>query len=221
MNDAQVRKNHKLDSEDVFITDNAADFPPDSPVAFLTAEINVERENILRYDAMQASGFAGKRAAHEIYEDCRRRLADLLDKYVLAAAIVDDDIKGTAARFKNPYPRSDQKLIARAVSFHADSADIESELKRAGLDEGDRVLLLTGKDQFQQAAGNYASCKERQAEATGGLIESFRKAMALSRRRDKRVKMKYRDNPAKLAAWAVASHLERPPKRGKKLIVDS
>jgi hypothetical protein len=51
------------------------------------------------------------------------------------------------------------------------------------------------------------------AEATGGLNASFRKAMALSSKRDKRVRMKYRDNPAKLAAWTVASHLERTPKK--------
>jgi len=122
------------------------------------------------------------------------RLVDLLDKFALAAKIVEDDVEGTAAKFKNTYPRTDQKLITRATSFHNDSAGLETEFNDAGMDTGE----------------------ESHAEATGGMIESFRKAMALSSRRDKRIRMKYRDNAAKLAAWTVASHLNRAPKNAKK-----
>lgn len=213
MNDSQRRKNDKLDREDVFITDNAADFPAGSPVGLLTVEINVERQKILDHDANQASGFAGKRSAQEIYDDRRDKLVDLLDKYVLAAAIVEDEIEGTAAKFKNPYPRTDQRLIARARSFFNDSEDIKAQMIDAGLGAGDRNSLTTIRDEFQQAAAARDSGEEHHAEATGGMNDSFRTAMALSSRRDKRVRMKYRDNPAKLAAWTVASHLDRAPKK--------
>jgi hypothetical protein len=215
MNDSLNRKNDKLNREDVFVVDNDADFSAGSPVALLTEEINVERQKILQLDADQTTGFADKRAAQENYEDARDRLVDMLDKFVLAASIVNDDIPGTAAKFKNSYPRTDQKLIARATSFHAESAGIDEQMKDAGLDAGDRALLLTTRDEFQQQAARHDSAEEHHAEATGGLIASFRKAMALSARRDKRIRMKYRSNPAKLAAWTVASHLDRAPKRKK------
>ncbi len=39
--------------------------------------------------------------------------------------------------------------------------------------------------------------------------------MDYMRSRDKRVRMKFRSNPAKLAAWEIASHLDRAPKRAK------
>ncbi len=213
LNDVQRRKSDKLDREDVFITENSADFPADSPVAVLTTQINVEREKISEYAAEKESGYGDRRQAQEIYDTRRDELVDLLDLFQLAADIVDDDIEGTAAKFKNRYPRTDQILIARATSFYNDSEPIKRELAAEGATAEKRARLLAARDEFQQAAGAHDAGEERHAEATGGLNESFGKAMELSSRRDKRVRMKYRDNPAKLAAWKVASHLERAPKR--------
>lgn len=216
MNDSQRRKTDKFDREDVFITDNAADFPKGSPVDLLTEEINVERQKILDYDSMQLSGFSSKDSAQGIYDDRRDKLIDLLEKFVLAAKIVEDTVEGTAAKFKNPYPRTDQRLIARATSFFNDSTGLEAEFDDAGADADDRAALLSIRDEFQQASNNRDSGEEHHAEATGGMFEAFRKAMILSSKRDKRVRMKYRKNPAKLAAWTVASHLDRAPKRQPK-----
>lgn len=213
LNDVQRRKSDKLDREDVFITENAADFPAGSPVAVLTTQINAERSKITQYAAEKESGYGDRRQAQEIYDTRREELIDLLDLFQLAAEIVDDDIEGTAAKFKNRYPRTDQILIARATSFYNDSEPIREELAEAGAKPEKRARLLTARDEFQQAAAAHDAGEERHSEATGGLRESFGKVMELSSRRDKRIKMKYRDNAAKLAAWKVASHLDRTPKR--------
>lgn len=212
MNDSLLRKNDKLGREDAFVVDNAADFPKDSPVDKLSKQINIERAKALDFDAAQTSGFGDQRQAQEIYETRRDGLIDLLDEFVLAAAIVDDDIEGTAAKFKNSYPRGDQKIIARAASFYNDSVNISSELTEAGLRSGGRDQLLTLHDEFQQAAAAHDTAEERHGEATGGMNAAFRQAMELSSRRDKRIRLKYRQNPAKLAAWEIASHLDRAPK---------
>jgi len=209
MNDSQIKKEDKLGREDAFVAANAVDFPANSPVALLTIEINAERQKILQFDAQQSSGFAGQRQAQEIYENRRDELIDLLDKFVLAGGIVDDDIEGTAAKFKNSFPRRDQTLIARAQAFYDDSADIAAEMEDAGLAAGDRAALLDIRDAFQQAAAAHDASEERHAEASGGMIASFRKVMALSSRRDKLVRMQYRNSAHKLAGWTVASHLDR------------
>lgn len=213
MNDSQTRKMDKLNREDAFIVENAVDFPNDSPVDLLTKQINSEREKISAFDAAQTSGFSDKAQAQAIYEDRRDRLVDLLDEFVLAAAIVEDDVEGTTAKFKNSYPRTDQKIIVRATSFYNDSADINAQMEDAGLRSGGRALLVTLRDEFQNAAAAHDTGEERHGEATGGMIDSFRRVMILSSRRDKRVRMKYRTNPAKIAAWEIASHLDRAPKR--------
>lgn len=213
MNDAQRRKQDKLDREDAFVVDSAADFPAGSSVALLTAEINVERALILQYDAEKVTEKGDRQAAQEMYETRRDEIIDLLDTAELAAEIVEDEIEGTAAQFRNNYPRPDHILIARCTSVFNNSEAIKSEMHEAGFTNSMRTRLLEARDEFQQAAVTHDTSEERHAAATGGLNASFRKAMALSKRRDKRIRMKYRDNAAKLAAWTVASHLDRAPKK--------
>lgn len=215
MNDSQRRKFDKTDREDAFMTENAADFPNGTKGDTLTAEINTVRTQILAYDAQQTSGFDDKRQAQAIYDDWRDQAVDLIDKMVLAAKIVDDDIPGTADKYKKPYPRTDQNIIAKLTSFHADSETTKAAFESAGFTTDDRDALLTVRNGFQQAALVHDTAEERHAEATGGMHAAFRNLMDISRRRDKVVRMKYRDNAAKLAAWTVASHLDRAPKRNK------
>lgn len=212
MNDSQRKKTDKLDREDAFMIDNTADFPAPTKAAAQTTEINAERTKVLAFDAKQTSGFDDKRQAQAIYDDNRDELIDLIDKHVLAGKIVDDDIPGTAEKYKKAYPRTDQNLIAKATSFHTDGEAIKEALAEAGFTTEDRARLITVRDAFQQAALARDTSEEHHAEASGGMNASFKKMMDLSRRRDKNVRMKYRDNPAKLAAWTVASHLDRAPK---------
>lgn len=212
MNDAQRRKTDKRDREAVYMTENAADFPKNSPADKLTKLINDEYEKILQFDAQQTSGRDDQRQAQEIYENRRDDLVALLELFVDAAAIVDFDTEGTAAKFKMPRPRNDQALIAKATSFNADSAAIETELAEAGTGADGRARLLTIRDAFQQAANRHDAAEELRGEGTGGMSAAFRRMMETMRRRDKIVRMKFRDNAAKLAAWAIASHLDRAPK---------
>ncbi len=212
MNDSQRRKTDKRDRENAFIEENAADFPQNSPADKFTKLINAEYDKIMAFDARQTSGRDNRRQAQEIYENCRDDLVDLLEMFVLAADIVDDDREGTAAKFKMPRPRTDQSLIAKAASFGSDSADIEAELVAAGLDADGRARLLTIRDAFVKASADHDAAEVSSGEATGGMSDSFRKIMEYMRRRDKSVRMKYRKNPAKIAAWEIASHLDRAPK---------
>ncbi len=212
MHDAHRRKLDKIDREDVMIADNAADFPNGTKVADYTALIAVEKAKFLAFDAQQTSGFDDRRQAQELYEESRDLLVDLLEEFVLAADIIDDDVPGTAAKYKMPRPRTDANLIAKSTSFFNDSPAIEDALEAAGLRKDGRDFLITFRDNFQQAANAHDSAEEKHAEGTGGMDDSMRKMMHYSRRRDKSVRMKYRQNPAKLAAWTVASHLDRAPK---------
>ena len=213
MKDEFRRKMDKIDREEAFFNENAADFSSIAKVADLTALINAEKAKILAFDAQQTSGFDDKRQAQEIYENRRDELIDSLEQFILAAGIVDGDIEGTEEKFKMARPRTDQNLIAKATSFAADAAPIRSELLAAGLETAVYENLLPARDNFQQAALAHDAAEEKQAEGTGGMIASFRKIMEYSRTRGKAVKLKYRNNAAKLASWTVAAHLERAPKR--------
>jgi hypothetical protein len=75
------------------------------------------------------------------------------------------------------------------------------------------IFRAVGVFFFSAARADWESAMEGHAEAAGAIDALFRDMMAQSRKRSAIVKIKYRDNPGKLAAWTVASHLESAPKR--------
>ena len=60
-----------------------------------------------------------------------------------------------------------------------------------------------------------ATAKSAIASSTGALTEAFQRATNLSHKLNSIVKIKYTDNPGKLAAYIVASHLERQARPNK------
>jgi hypothetical protein len=67
-----------------------------------------------------------------------------------------------------------------------------------------------------EAAGASADVAvEHRGGATGGLVAAIQEAGKLARRLNAIVLNKYTDKPQKLAAWAIASHLEAAPQRSQ------
>lgn len=214
---AHRRRTNKIDSERVFLIDSKADFPVGSPVAVISEEIDSKMEKALQLDADLTSALGDKAQALEIKEDCRDDLLGEIEDVVTGAiGVGDGEVPGITTKFKMPYPRTEQNIIACADSTRADAAQYEAKLVLAGVEAGFLDRLLNGRIAFQNARDNAASAIEEHAEAVGALAALFREIMALSRRRDAMVKLKYKNNPGKLAAWKVASHLEKAPKRAPK-----
>ena len=215
MTDAQRRRMEKLQREKVFLTDNAADFPKDSPVDKVSVLINPKMDAVIANDAALTVELGEKRAAQEEKDAARDRLLELLRDFATGAIAIGDDVPGITAQFRVPVNRSDQNLIAAATAFYEASAPHADKFKDVGLENADRENLNTFRDDFATARSAWQSAAEEHAEAVGTLDALFREMMALSAKRSALVKLKYRNNPGKLAAWTVASHLDRAPQRLK------
>ncbi|HMS41806.1 MAG TPA: hypothetical protein PKE69_16360 [Pyrinomonadaceae bacterium] len=214
MNDAHRRRMDKIDRERVFITDNAVDFPKDSPVDIVSGNINAKATDTLARDADLAAAFGGKAQAMSIKGDRRDNLLEAFREIVLGAkAIGNSAVPGITARFKMPEPRTEQNLLATADAFFTDTAALEQQFIDVGLDADFRTALITAKNNFQTARDEADSEAEEHGEAVGALDALMREMMQLSRQRSAMVKLKYKNNPGKLAAWAIASHLESAPKK--------
>ena len=215
MNDAHRRRMDKIDRERVFLTDNAADFPRDSPVDRLSVLINAKAAEAVTRDAELLSALGDKAQAMALKGDRRDLLIEEFKDVIMGArAIGDAVVPGITSKFKVPEPRTEQNLIAGADSFHADTAPpLEEKLIEAGLDADFRQNILNAKTAFQQARDDADSATEEHGEAVGAHEALFREMMELSRQRSALVQLKYKNDPGKLAAWAIASHLEQPPKK--------
>lgn len=213
MTGAQRRRMEKLEREAVFFTDNAADFPANSPADKVSAEISPKQAQALDLDAKLTVESGERRAAQEAKDEKRDLLLDQLRDFATAAIGIGNEVPGLTAQFRVPTNRSDQNLIAAATAFFDASEAHKEKFAELGLDAGERNMLASLRDEFSAARAEWESAVVEHAGAGGDLDAVFRDMMALSRKRSAIVKIKYKDNPGKLAAWTVASHLERPPKR--------
>lgn len=215
MNDSQQRKINKYQREDVFMKDNASDFPADSP-GDLTAKAlaNIINE-IQTLAAEQVSGFDDKRQAFDNLEDARDDLFDDLRLINLAAKALANEINGIEEKFRMPRKPTDGILLATARSFAADAVQYRNQFIEYGLEADFLTDLQDDIVAFESAADAADSAEESHAEATGALYEAFRQAKVKSEKLGAIVKIKYRNDAGKLAAYVVASHLERAPKRQK------
>ncbi len=214
MNDAHRRRMDKLDRERVFVTDNIADFPKNSPVELVSVTINTKATNALSRDAVLVASLGDKSQAMSIKGDRRDNLLEAFREIVLGArAIGETSVPGITSKFKMPNPRTEQNLIATADAFHAETAALEQQFIDVGLDADFRAALIIAKNDFQSARDEADSAAEEHGEAVGALEALMREMMAHSRQRAAMVKLKHKNNPGKLAAWAIASHLENAPKK--------
>lgn len=212
MTDAHQRRLDKLDGEDVFIVDNTADFPKDSPGEKITKQIRPMMQEARTLDARLTAELGERRAAQEAKDSWRDKLLNLLRDYATGGKGLAGEIPGITAILKVPDNRNDQNLISAATAFFGATAPHTALFETVDLTADDHNNLITFRDAFIAAANEWESAVEQHAEAVGALDALFREMMSLSRKRSAIVKLKYRNNAGKLAAWTVASHLDRAPK---------
>jgi hypothetical protein len=215
MERSQKYKLEMFEREEVFLKDNLADFPPNSPGGKALAELSAVIIMIRRLAAEQISGASGSRQHISVKDDEIDDLVRLIRKINRAANAFEEDMPGSDLKFRLPRNRSDQNLLATARAFLADAAPLEAKFIEYGLPADFLAKLQSLIDAVDERASAADSSVEQQAGATGGLLEAVRKGMSISRRLDSIVRNKYDDNPVKLGAWTTASHLQSAPEKPK------
>lgn len=213
MNDSQTRKFDKFQRESVFMSDNAAGFPANTPGNKKAKELAALITEIQTLDATQTSGFDDKRQSHAVKDTAEDNLREDLEMINFAAKAFADEVPGAEEKFRLPRSQNEQVLLAKARSFLADAEPLEAKFIECGLPADFLADLQADITAFEQAAAAADSAGEAHSAATGALADAFKRGMSLSGKLGSIVKIKYRDNAGKLAAWTTASHLERAPEK--------
>jgi hypothetical protein len=193
-----------------FGAENAADFPNGSAGAtnfqILATEIpKVEASGALQESNIgKAATVSKESAAVEVRADMRE-IAD-----TARALAVDNPEIG--ALFLMPQGKSYPTLIAAATAFYDNSEEHEQRFLDYGMPAGFRADLLSDITALQNATSEQNTAKDTKTGATGAVAASMKTMNEALRRLRGIVPNVYRNNPAKLSAWASASHVERPPK---------
>lgn len=209
MKASQRRKMDKFEREDVFMTDNAADFPPATPGGKASADLSEVIDEIRTLAADQISGTDGSRQQVSVKDEDMDDLMFQIRQMNRAANAFEAEIPGSEMLFRLPRNRSEQNILATARAFYKDATPIATTFIDYGLATTFLATLQTTIDAAETRAALADSAEGQQSAATGGLVDATVRGMNISRRLDAIVRIKYAANPSKLAAWTVASHLER------------
>lgn len=207
------RKQDRFEAEGTFFDDNADVFPPDSPGGRAAARhreiVAAMRESAA--DQASGSGLAMQSAADKL--DAYDTMWDIIRDMNYAAYIMKDDIPNITERFSVPDNRSQQNVAAQARANLADGTPLRVQFIEAGMSDDFLTSLQDAVGRFDASGSSADSQDERRSGATGGLFELSRQGMKNSRKMDALVRLKFKGNAAKLAAWKTAHHLDKAPKR--------
>jgi hypothetical protein len=188
------------------------EFPEDFPAGSDEAEQLDEIETVLglieQYGGDQASGFGNVRFNYYAKGISRENLRELLEDIETAAQTLAYKVPGIDLIFRIPRNLPDAQMLALARSFAEQAPAYETELKRR-LPATFMTDLQTAITAFEDSLLPPESSTDAQVEATAQLGEAVRRGMISRRILQGMMKIKYKNNPARMRAWQSASHLER------------
>lgn len=170
-------------------------------------DVKVAESNVASEEQIATGGSA--RAFYDVAEDAAEKLKDAMDDVTDFAVTMADEIEGIEEKFRRVRTGGRRARIARARVFAAEAAPHKALFTGRGLEE-DFIEDLTAKaDALEHALANAASETAKRVGSTGKRALSVKDASKIITSLDPIVRRRYRDDPAKLAAWLFASHVQR------------
>ena len=119
-------------------------------------------------------------------------------------------------KFHLPRSGSDQALLASAVSFVAEGTPLLATFVAHEMPADTFTVTQALIDQFKAAGVGQDAGKAKQVGATAEMKDNRHKGELMLETLDGIVPNKYKNNPAVLAEWHTARHIERPAVQPKK-----
>lgn len=215
MNINEMNRTDSFKRIDVFGDESAADFPAGSKGVEIFARNKARVARIDAASAGQASakgdvrqGYLGKGTARE---NVRASCASIA-KTARGAAY---DVPGLDVKFYLAVDLTDAGLLAHAQMILMDAPEHKAKLIEWGEDEDFLEDLTKAVGDFEQAMGKTSAAIGEQVEATTDISEEVREGMVDRRQLNVIVCNRYKNNPAKLAAWQSAYHIAHPKTKKK------
>jgi hypothetical protein len=121
-------------------------------------------------------------------------------------------IPGLDDKFRAPHNRSHQEVLAAARAAAVDAVPFKAEFIRRGMPADFLEDLAADIDRMEQAVSRKARGTESHVAATAAIDAEVERGMTVVRQLDPVVRNTFASDPAALAAWFSASHVERAPR---------
>ncbi len=189
---------------------HTADFPPASvgaqQFALVAAAVPTTDElaaSQVSGSGLKKSGVVSKAVAHLLLHDELLGITDAAHSLALLGTT------GLEGKFRMPRSAGDQALLNSARAYAADAAPFEAQFISLNIEPDFIAHLNTSITALESALATKTAGQGDEAVATGGLADATHKAAIALRVLGTIVPNKYKKNPAVLAEWATASHIEK------------
>jgi hypothetical protein len=164
--------------------------------------------------AGQSSGRTAAEQGTTTREAAREAVREALQAISRTARAMAEETPGLDDKFRLPRGHvNDQTLIAAARAAAIDAVQYKAMFIEYGMPATFIEDLNEDVADFEAAVNAQATGLRQRVTATAAIDEIIERGMKIVRRLDAIVRNAFRDNPAKLAAWESARHVERAPRR--------
>ncbi|MBC8030109.1 MAG: hypothetical protein H7Z16_08350 [Pyrinomonadaceae bacterium] len=215
MDDSDNRKHQTFTRMQGFGVAHTSDFAPTSLATQLFATL---AGIVTRMDAHAATQVSSRGAAREgttTRGQAREELrADLIAINRTARALAAD-VPGINDKFRVPPVGNDQALLNAARAAAVDAAPLQARFIALEMPADFLTDLNDDIARLEETMGKQSSGVGNAVAAKVAIEATVDQGVAVRDKLDAIMKNKYANDPATLAEWASASHIERAPRRKK------
>jgi hypothetical protein len=171
---------------------------------------------VIRLEHLGANQVSSTGATHQSTGSksaARSALKATLDAMNLTANAMAHDTPGLEDKFRRPRAKAAQALLNAAQAFLDDALPLKAEFIKYGMG-ADFLDELAGEiSDFKQAASDRHTHGQAGVSTRADLEAAIEDGLRLRQKLDAVVRNTVRGNPALLAAWESASHIEQPSRK--------
>jgi len=213
MNDEQRRRHERFLRVRAFCESLPQEFPIDSRGAQALEAVVSAVERSEELDASQSThkreSEQGTMRRKELREELRAQLSNISK----TARIIGKENAAIKDRFRLAGSRgNDQNLLSAARSIHAEATPFKSLFLEYDMALNFLEALSLTITKFEQSMNQQSTGVGGRTQARAGIDQVQQQAASELEKLDTAVRNRFRDNRAMLAAWEVASRLERAPR---------
>ena len=208
MKDTERRRLEMFIRVRVFGVTNASRFPVGSFAAEQFAVIDSVVDALETHATTQSSGRSGVRQAAAGKATARDELMRDLEAISRTAR----SIPGLEDKFRVPHNKSNQDVLATARAAAVDAPPLKAEFIRRGMPADFMEDLAADITAMEQAIAQKVQGTESHVAATAAIDTEIERGMTAVRQLDPVIRNTFASDPATLAAWVSASHVERTPR---------
>jgi hypothetical protein len=187
----------------------SADFPADSAGAETLLELTDLISQLTTLRDLETAG-AGVRRTHSLNRtSARQAIVDDLRAISRTARALKAAHPGIEGKFKFQSGKSDQAMLSTARAFINEARPLKEAFIRHDLPADFIEDLEADIAAFERIHDGQATTTIGGVQVTRAIDETIRRGLTTVKRLDAIVRNKYRANPAIIAAWDTASHIER------------